>query len=130
MSQEMAEEGQHKKCNVGWQMIATHLLMLVKNADWTCFIHIPLVPSHNWSNSNLNVNRTFPPALLYMPVNGKCGSGSFTLLMPGNASSGFPYLSNTFLCCWKIWRVQLLVILKAKQDKATQENRTRQFIMT
>jgi len=63
--------------------------------------HLPFVPTHTWSNSNLKVRRTFPPDLLHIPAMGAGGKGSFTFLSPGITSSGLPYLSNTFLCSWK-----------------------------
>ena len=57
----------------------------------------PFVPIHNWSSSNLNVSRTLPPDLLYIPEIGCDGKGYFLPWKPGITSSGLPYFSNTFL---------------------------------
>lgn len=35
------------------------------------------VPSHSWSCSGLNVNRTLPPCLFSIPLKGTGGSGSY-----------------------------------------------------
>ena len=49
-----------------------------------------LVPIHNWSASILKVSRTLPPDLLYIPLRGTWGNGSFRFLVSGTISSVLP----------------------------------------